>query len=170
MVIEFAFVAFVFFLINWGIFEFGRAFYVRNSIQQITRCMAREAVVFRPSNYGAAKENCLLNNTWPLYSLVPGDLTDAFTIRYLTNGGTATEADVAGGTYNPGSGDAARDQVLVCPNGSNCIRYVQAYVNPATYQEFGLLRSWFADSSSDTIVESVAATTMPAESMGYAPP
>ena len=44
-VIEFAFVAFILFLIMWGIFEFGHAFYVRNSTQHLTRCIAREAVV-----------------------------------------------------------------------------------------------------------------------------
>lgn len=43
--VEFAIVAMVFFLIVFGIMEFGRLLYVWNTVQEVTRRAAREAVV-----------------------------------------------------------------------------------------------------------------------------
>lgn len=43
--VEFAFVAMVFLLIAMGIMEFGRLLYVWNTVQEVTRRAAREAVV-----------------------------------------------------------------------------------------------------------------------------
>lgn len=43
--VEFAIVAMVFFLIMFGIAEFGRLLYVWNTVQEVTRRAAREAVV-----------------------------------------------------------------------------------------------------------------------------
>lgn len=162
-VIEFALTAFVFFLILWGIFEFSRAFYVRNSIQHLTRCMAREAVVLKPSAYANAKASCLLKGngmyTWPFYNTKPTDLMSAFRIRYYLLDGSYVEQP---------NGTAYDDQIGLCVlNDPDCIGYVQAYVVPASYEEFGLLRTWLQQPGSTA--QSYAATTMPAESMGYAP-
>lgn len=175
-IIEFALVAFVFFLIMWGIFEFGRAFYVRNSLQHLTRCIAREAVVLKPSLYTTAKERCLLNNTWPFYQLAPTDLRSAFTIVYVTdvaNGTGLSEAAVAGGSYDPGSGVAGMDQLLVCPSGANCIQRVDVRLNTdsdafETYQQFGLLKAWLPWTGE--IFEPPSTTSMPAEALGFNPP
>lgn len=43
--VEFAIVATVLFIVLFGILEFGRLFYVFNSVQEVTRRAAREAVV-----------------------------------------------------------------------------------------------------------------------------
>lgn len=165
-IIEFGFVAFIFFLILWGIFEFGRAFYVRNSLQHLTRCIAREAVILKPSQYNAAKASCLMqmggsgsNYYWPFYQLVPGDMKSYFRIRYYFSGGGWVEQP--GTTYD--------NQIEACLTGSgNCITYVQVYVpNRPILQEYRLVRSWLG--IGDVAFEPESSTMMPAESMGYAP-
>lgn len=162
-VIEFAMIAFIFLLILWGIFEFGRAFYVRNSAQHLTRCMAREAVVLKPSLHANAKASCLMNGggmyTWPFYNTTPTDLMGAFKVRYYLLGG---------GNVEEPNGTAYDDQIGLCIlNDPGCIRYVQVYAVPGTYEELGLLRTWLQQPGSTA--QPYAATTMPAESMGYAP-
>ncbi|GEM_PF-5190979 len=172
-IIEFAFVAFLFFLILWGIFEFSRAFYVRNTTQHLTRCIAREAVVFKPSQHAAAKESCLMqmggsgsNYYWPFYHLTPTDMKAYFRIHY----------HLLGGGYVPEPTNTSYDnQLELCTTGSgNCVTYVQVYVRPLAdlpaalrVREFGILRAWLGIGGSTS--EPLSATTMPAESMGYSP-
>ena len=162
-VIEFALVAFVFFLIMWGLLEFGRIFYVRNTDEYLTRCMTREAVVMKPSQFAAAKQNCLFNAsgmyTWPLYQTTPSDMSDLFVVRYyLQNGSYVDEPNNT--NYD--------DQINLClSDDTHCVTYVQTRHALGTLEEFKLLRSWMQ--SSGTIAEPYSAVTMPAESMGYAP-
>lgn len=166
-VIEFGFVAFIFFLIVWGIFDFGHAFYTRNSLQHLTRCIAREAVVFKPSQAVEAKKSCLMpmqgdptKHYWPFYQLIPDDMKPFFRIRYhLKNGGYVEEP----------SNTSYDNQLAECLSGSNrCISYVQVYVpNTPALQEFRLLRTWLGFAGTTT--EPVSSTMMPAESMGYVP-
>lgn len=165
-IIEFAFVAFIFFLILWGIFEFGRAFYVRNSTQHLTRCIAREAVVIKPSQFDAAKASCLMqmggggsNYYWPFYHLTPADMKPNFRIRYYFRDGGYVE--------EPGN-TSYDNQIEACLIGTNCVSYVRVYVpNTPTLEEYGLLRSWLGIGGS--VTEPISSTTMPAESMGYVP-
>jgi hypothetical protein len=163
-VIEFALVAFIFFLILWGLLELGRTFYVRNTTQHLTRCMAREAVVLKPSEFDLAKQSCLLNAsgmyTWPFYRTTPSDLRNAFVIRYyLRNGNYVDEPNNT--NYD--------NQVDACLTGDNrCVTYVQARAAPGSMPEFGLLGTWLQAPGS--IAERYAAATMPAESMGYMGP
>ncbi len=168
-VIEFALVAFIFFLILWGIFEFGRAFYVYNSAQHLTRCMAREAVVLNPSWHDAAKQSCLFEAkagmyTWPFYEITPNrrsDMRDAFVIRYYLR-------DVVGGFVEQPGDTRYDDQSSVCllTNSAQCISYVQVYV-ARPFEELRLLRTWLRRPGTTT--EPYAATTMPAEAMGFSP-
>lgn len=175
-IIEFALVAFIFFLIMWGIFEFSRAFYARNSLQHLTRCIAREAVVLKPSLYATAKERCLLNNTWPFYQLEPNDLRSAFTVFYVTNTTTGvglSEADVDDGSYDPDSKVVGKDQLLACPSGPNCIKRVDVKLDTEdeafkTYQQLGLLKAWLPWAGE--IFEPPSTTSMPAEALGFSPP
>lgn len=161
-VIEFALVAFIFFLVLWGLIEFGRAFYQRNTAQYLTRCMAREAVVLKPSQYDLAKQSCLLNAngmfTWPFYS-TPSDLRNKFAIRYfLRNGNYIDEPNNS--LYD--------NQVEACLTAdARCVIYVQARAVPGSMVDMGILRSWLQVSG--TIAERFAATTLPPESMGYSP-
>jgi len=161
-VIEFALVAFIFFLIMWGLLEFGRIFYVRNTEEYLTRCMTREAVVLKPSQFDAAKQSCLFHAssmyTWPFYQTTPADMKSLFVIRYyLRNGNHVDEPNNT--NYD--------DQINACLSDTRCVTYVQTRLAPGTLQEFGLLRSWLQ--SSGSITEPDSAVTMPAESMGYAP-
>jgi len=162
-VIEFALVAFIFFLILWGLLEFGRVFYVRNTTEYLTRCMTREAVVLKPSQFDAAKQSCLFNAsgmyTWPFYQTTPDDMKPLFVIRYYFRDGSHVD-EPNNTNYD--------NQVNACVSGnSTCITYVQTRLAPGTLQELRLLRSWL--NSSGTITERYSAVTMPAESMGYAP-
>lgn len=173
-IIEFGLVAFVFFLIMWGIFDFARAFYVRNTTQHLTRCMAREAVVIKPSWSNRAKESCLMemgNSSgdfyWPFYRLQPGDMKGLFTIRYhfrQPSGSPQPQPQIGplSTSYD--------NQFAECSDAtsSNCITYVQVYVPENTFlEDFGLLRVWLG--RSENINEPFASTMMPAESMGYSP-
>ncbi len=144
-IIEFALVAFIFFLILWGIFEFGRAFYVYNSAQHLTRCMAREAVVLRPSQHDVAKQNCLINASWPFYKTTPTDLRGDFVIRYYFRDGS--------------------EMVYIDDNRASEVSYVEVTVAPAEtdLQQLGLLRAWLG---SGELALPPSRTTMPAESMG----
>lgn len=161
-VIEFALVAFIFFLIMWGLLEFGRVFYVRNTTEYLTRCMTREAVVLKPSQFDAAKQSCLFNAsgmyTWPFYETTPADMKPLFVIRYyLRNGNHVDEP----------KNTNLDDQVNACLSDTRCVTYVQTRLAPGALEEFRLLRTWLG--SSGVITERYSAVTMPAESMGYAP-
>lgn len=164
-VIEFALVAFIFFLILWGLLEFGRVFYVRNTTEYLTRCMTREAVVLKPSQSDLAKQSCLFKAgtlyTWPFYQTTPDDMKSLFVIRYYFQKGNPKlfEDEPANTSYD--------NQVNACLAGDGCVTYVQTRLAPGTLQEFGLLRTWLL--SPGTITERYSAVTMPAESMGYAP-
>lgn len=175
-IIEFALVAFVFFLIMWGIFEFGRAFYVRNTTQHLTRCIAREATVKDPTPAGAlaAKQTCLLTSSsgysfWPFYQRTPSDMTNVsnniFQVRYCID-----HCDVATDWVN--EGDMSNDylgQPTLCADGdSKCVVFVQARVKQGEILDmFNLVKSWLG--SSGNVNEYYAETTVPAESMGYIP-
>lgn len=168
-VIEFGLVAFIFFLIMWGIFDLARAFYVRNTTQHLTRCMAREAVVLRPSWSDRAKESCLMqmggsgsNYYWPFYRLTPGDIKNVFTVRYhFKNPGVSPRVGPLSG-YDNQVGECAGTPT------DKCISYVQVYVPAGTeVEEFGLLRTWLR--RAEKVNEPFASTMMPAESMGHSP-
>lgn len=161
-IIEFALVAFFFFLIMAGILEFGRAFYVRNTTQHLTRCIAREAVVRLPSQSDAAKQACLLSTGssffWPFFELSANDMRNLFTVSYIfKDGGSVTE---------PGSGPLDH-QVLRCMEGNTqCIADVQVCLAPGYLrQEFGYLRP-FMTNPLPLQPEPENCTTMPAEAMG----
>jgi hypothetical protein len=175
-IIEFALVAFIMFLVFWGIFEFGRALYVRNTTQYLTRCMARSAVVHLPSDFALAKQECLLGpnqDTWPLYYVNdPGvPLPSQFQLGYSTSrdpnvdcsqtGVCLSETDVGGKAY-----DNQASACLTTP--SQCIRFVQAYYVGDPIATFGILTSWIGGDSA--LAEPKAQTTMPAENMGWVPP
>ncbi len=178
-VIEFALVAFVMFLVFWGIFDFGREFYVRNTTQHLTRCMARAAVVAIPSHSVQAKQECLMGDghSWPLFILQGGDLTDSFQLEYLlTRNASAATCPDSGGTASMCVDETAvstgvyDNQAVECVNNVNsrCIFHVRAYYAGGPITAFGLLASWMG--TSNAIGEPLASTTMPAENMGWLPP
>jgi hypothetical protein len=166
-VIEFALVSFIFFLLLWGFFEFGRAFYVVNSTQHLTRCMARTAVVSKPSAHEAAKDACLMDGgNWPFFMLEPADLRNMFRLSYSmvmapnTPPTSMLDTDI-------GSSTAYDDQLTGCTQHTYCVVDVTAYFeaqnNPSPM--LGLLTAWIGADSTYTTHQ--AQTTMPAESMGW---
>lgn len=62
-IIEFAFILPVFILLIFGIFEFGRIFYLFNTIQEVTRRAAREQVVNYASSANQIRTNAIFGGT-----------------------------------------------------------------------------------------------------------
>ena len=176
-IIEFGLVAFIFFLVMWGIFEFARAFYVVNTTQHLTRCIARSAVVTLPSQHEAAKMRCLMptggsGTTWPFFTLGADDLTSVFRLKYIvrtvSSAGTVVsqidDTDVTG-TNVPD------DQVSACVAQVSCVTQVVAYFDTSAGRNpvatLGLFAAWIGSDQSYAGVRSE--TTMPAESMSWQP-
>jgi hypothetical protein len=166
-VIEFALVAFIFFLIMWGFLEFGRAFYVVNSTQHLTRCIARAAVVNMPSHHEAAKDACLMSGgNWPFYTLTPADLRNVFQLSYsVVMTPKAAPVPVSESAIDT----TYDDQLTACTQQVKCVVDVTAYFDAknSPTQTLGLLTAWIGSGS--TYESHQAATTMPAESMGWRP-
>ena len=57
--VEFGLIAIVFFTLFFAIIEFGRYFYLYNTVQKITHCTAREAVVKWSTDWGSIKRECV---------------------------------------------------------------------------------------------------------------
>jgi len=170
--VEFAFVAVLFFVVLFGIFELARIFYVFNAVQEVTRHAAREAVVrwVDNSNTSTAKSLALYGQT----SLLAGaEITvDNIDIKYLRPDG----AEIAGGSLPP----TPEDNISACLSTGtyDCIAFVSVSIIDATYAPmFGFFSGIqipllpFSDSpllSVDLRIPIPASTvTMPAESMGY---
>lgn len=173
--VEFAIVAILLFIMLFGILEFGRIFYVFNTVQEVTRRAAREAVV---SNWGTAdlvnvKAKALFGNTsLPAFADISGADID---IDYLTELGGVVGA---GGQQFPGS---PTENISACINPSgkvDCIAFVRVSINGVTYvpmvglftgiEYTGLPFSKNNPFKIDLSIPIPASTvTMPAESLGY---
>jgi Flp pilus assembly protein TadG len=98
--VEFGIAATVFFLILFGILEFGRALWTWNTIVQATRAGARFAVVEAPTGDDAPVKKVVVyqdpnaaNSSNPV---APGLTTGNVRVEYLMNDGTAAaNKDVA---------------------------------------------------------------------------
>ncbi len=167
--VEFAFVVMVFFMLLLGIIEFGRFMYVWNTVQEVTRLAAREAVV---SNFTADEQDRV--RRLAMFSVantgnpsLPGAAeinASHIDIEYLNQLGVPVNAlpdDPAG-------------NVEECLDNSNrCIRYVQVRLceqgngnqpcTPVHYAPMvGLFNFLDIEIPASTVI-------MPAESLGYAP-
>ncbi len=171
--VEFALIALVFFTLLLGIIEFGRLLYLWNTVQEVTRKAAREAVVRWIDDRAAIKREAIFRGgTSGAVALPAGpELTDAtISIRYLSS-------------YNPSTGvgvdaspepTSAADNLGACLDGgrsSSCIRFVEAKVcaaaesgcNPVQYVPLVGLFPFLAINIPDSTV------VMPAESLGLSP-
>ena len=173
--VEFAIVAMLLLTLLFSIIEFGRMFYVFNTVQEVTRRAAREAVVNLTANMADIQRRAILKpaSTDTEVGLVgASEVTNIkVSIKYLhgvwnSNLGAweFTEVISGGGAENIGE----------CLNNTdNCINFVEAKVcerkgsncNPVLYEPMvGLFKSVFIDLSLPIPVSTVI---MPAESMGY---
>jgi hypothetical protein len=156
--VEFAIVALILFILLFGILEFGRMFYVFNTVQEVTRHTAREAVVSQVnnSNTSPAKIKALFNRT-----VMPagGEITVGnIDIKYLR---TANLADEIQSSRLPPTG---ADNITACldPTGAyDCIAFVHVSITNAEYAPMVSLFPYLR------VPIPASTVTMPAESMGY---
>lgn len=157
--VEFGIIAMLFFTIFFSIIEFGRFFYLYNTVQEVTRCAARSAVVKWKDDWGSIPQQCLFGSD----ELVAGWEIHGANVRLRAlnlNYGVANPADITTNFTN----------CITNPADTNCIRFVEASVQacnnqgnncqPIQYQPmFGLipLRVNIPNST----------VRMPAESLGF---
>lgn len=164
---EFALVAVMFFTLLFGIVEMGRFMYLFNTVQEVTRRAAREAVVNWVSQASAIQHDAIFRSGETGAATLPGgsEISNAaVNISYLNQNLIEIPASSL-----PSS---AQDNVEACLDGDdNCIAYVQAELcspndngcTPLSYLPMVGLFSYFG------VDIPVSRVIMPAESMGYAP-
>lgn len=171
--VEFALVAALLFILLFGILEFGRLFYVFNTVQEVTRHAAREAVVRWVDNSSTSPAKILAlfgRVAMPAGAEIAVDNID---IEYLgTDGAEITPPNIP---------PSPVDNISACldPTGTyDCIAFVRVSITGATYVPMiglfsGVRLTAFPFSNDhpfelDLSVPIPASTvTMPAESMGY---
>lgn len=163
--IEFAIVAMVFLVIVLGIMEFGRALFLWNTVQEVTRRAAREAVVRNTNDAPGISR-------FAVFRPEGGTVTVA-----LPAGGEITNFSVRINYLNANMANASpmptdpADNISACNNASratSCIRYVETCVatgndcaNSITYVPMVGLFPFLA------IRIPVSRVVMPAESLGF---
>lgn len=166
--VEFAIIALILFILLFGILEFGRLFYVFNSVQEVTRRAARESVVRWIDQQGVIKNLALFGGG----SLPAGaEITPArINIEYLDVDGVLLE------TLPTSAGDNIAKCLSEPPTG--CIAYVRVSIVNAKYSPMvsffkGVRLTAFPFSEEDPFIIDLSVpipastVTMPAESMGY---
>lgn len=172
--VEFALISFFFFTLVLGTVELGRLLYLWNTVQEVTRHAAREAVVrnFITDTDLVRREAMFRGGTSDtVYLPASPEITDAeIRISYLYDTNPAHLVSPAP------SGPA--DNLSACADAgraTSCIRYVRAEVCEATNCNNGVLYRplvgfLLAVAGVDFAVRiPVSPVVMPAESMGFSP-
>lgn len=150
--VEFAIVAMLLFTLLFGIIEFGRLFYIINTVQEVTRRAAREAVVnWRDvASQDAIKRTALFGgNSLPAGAEIT---TGNIEILYLTEDGIAPAPMPT----------TPAENISACLGGpTGCIALVRVSITGATYAPMVSLFPYF------NVPIPASTVTMPAESMGY---
>lgn len=87
--VEFALVAALFFTVLFGVLEFGRAFFVWNTLNECTRRGARVAAVSTMNN-AAIAQAAIFSNGGSTSPVLPGLTTGHVEVEYLTESGAIT--------------------------------------------------------------------------------
>lgn len=172
--VEFGIIAVLFFTLFFGIVEFGRFFYLYNTVQEVTRCAARAAAVTWKGDNGGSWENtsipqqCLFGQN----ELVAGWEIHVANVRLraLNLASLNLAYDDPDGVANPKDIATNLSQCVGNPADVDCIRFVEASVQscdnsgencqPIQYQPmFGLIPLQVGIPNSTV--------RMPAESLGY---
>jgi len=161
--VEFALIAMFFFAVLFGIVEFGRGLYVWNSIQEVTRYVAREAVVCWRSDWNSMRD---ARGMMGLSSLpaAPELTSTNITIEPLRR----ADKVVLTGSNLPGTVDANASNCMlpdVAGTPPNCIGYVRVTVNASFTPLIGTLL-WFPLPASGIQLPR-STVDMPAESLGF---
>jgi Flp pilus assembly protein TadG len=142
------------FTLLFGIIEFGRLFYVFNTVQEVTRRAAREAVV-----------SCVDNS-----NTSPAKISALFGGTSLPAGAEITAARINIDYLNPSNIAITGTNLTSCPTGNvsacligpaNCVAFVQVSITGATYAPMVGLFPFLA------VPIPASTVTMPAESLGY---
>lgn len=160
--VEFALIAlFAFFPLLLGIVEFGRLFYVANTVQEVTRRAAREQVVNWTSQSGAIRRAAVFRNT---DGALPGapEVTNA-TVDLSFYHSYANALSGTGAITGIGSPQENLNNCLLAS--TSCILFVRATLQsggaPITYVP---MIGWFGDLF--RIPLPGATVIMPAEALG----
>lgn len=168
--VEFALIAIVFFTLLLGIIEFGRFLYVRNTVQEVTRAAAREAVVslFTAGQITTMQKNAVFHSGASGDPTLPASneiASSEIRIHYLSS----PTVEIPSGAM-PTSPEDNISACLDATRSNSCIRFVLAEVcaedelpctHPVLYQPMVGLFSFLH------IAIPASSVIMPAESMGY---
>lgn len=164
--VEFALIAIVFFTLLLGIIEFGRFLYVRNTVQEVTRNAAREAVVRWTDQISNIQHDAVFSpNSGGDPTLPASNEISSSEIRIHYMSAPTTEIQVM-----PSSPEDNISACLDATRSNSCIRFVLAEVcaedelpctHPVLYQPMVGLFSFLH------IAIPASSVIMPAESMGY---
>lgn len=150
--VEFAIVCLLFFILLFGILEFGRMLYVYNTMQEVTRRGARAAVVRWVDQTAAITSIALFGGTSIPAGAEVG--TTNITIEYLNKAGDpAAPLPADPGDNLSACGDITRT--------AECIYSVRVSIVNVTYSPMVSLFSFLG------IAMPPSAVTMHAESMGF---
>lgn len=163
--VEFAIVAMIFFTVIFGIMEFGRLLYLWNTVQEVTRRAAREAVVRNFSTeVGAVQREAIFRegSSGAVYLPAGLEISNAdVKINFLT--GTLAVASPL--PADPSDNLSACNDVI---RAASCIRFVEACVavngDCTGSIKYAPMAGLFPFLAIDIPVSSVI---MPAESLGF---
>lgn len=135
--VEFALVALLFFTIIFGIFEFGRFFYVSNTLQEVTRRAARAQVVKWVTAVSTVQRTAVFaSGSDGVVSLPAGAEVSSAEVRLTFHNTLADARDINSGGISPGS--LGSDPLAGANNclelNNNCIRYVRATLDAGSNQ------------------------------------
>lgn len=164
-IVEFAIVALIFFTLVLGIMEFGRLLFIWNTVQEVTRRAAREAVVRDfTTEVDAIRRNAIFRggSSGTAYLPAGAEITNAeIQISYLN----ASLADASPLPTDPADNISACNDVT---RTDSCIQFVEACVatdgactGSITYIPMAGLFPFLA------ISIPVSSVRMPAESLGF---
>lgn len=159
--VEFALIAVFFFAVLFGIVEFGRGLYLWNSVQEVTRYVAREAVVCWREDWNTMRDARGMMGL-PVLPAAPEFTSANITIEPLRR---ADMAVLTGANLPDNVDENASNCIIPDAVGTprNCIGYVRVRVNASFTPLIGTL-VWFPLPS---IPLPLSTVVMPAESLGF---
>lgn len=159
--VEFALIATIFFGVLFGIVEFGRGLYVWNSVQEVTRYAAREAVVCWSDQWSGMIQNRGVMGMSSLLAAPELVATRDITIVPLRRYDSASTGWNPPTSVNDNISNCAKPDVAGSPQ--DCIGYVRVTVNASFTPLIGTVL-WF---TLPNIQLPPSTVVMPAESLGY---
>lgn len=174
--VEMAVVSILFFLMLFGAVEFGRMMYLLNTVQEVTRNAARQAVVTDFSNaaaVAAVRRSAMFRLDDGVLPGAPELNTANINIRYLNGAG----ADASPMPVDPSDNIAA---CLDATRAASCIRFVEVCLStgatcaPAQSVSFTPFTFFFTGSGYSRadmtgVLVPMSTVRMPAESLGFQP-